>query len=167
MRAPSSYPPYRRRHRHAWRIALGLLSACSTVSNIKGPEDGASTETGARAYRARRSAGAADASRLDLGARDAAAASFSTREQLRANFLQIEAGDAGSRRKKCRRSRRPTTIRRESVLATINDDPSYCNKERTDAIRLDLNRYLAGDYSPNSAHGPLAHRFSGASFTGV
>ena len=37
---------------------------------------------------------------------------------------------------------------RESVLQTINENANYCNKERTDAIRKDLNRYLAGDYRP-------------------
>jgi hypothetical protein len=39
---------------------------------------------------------------------------------------------------------------RESVLATIKDDLRYCNKERTAAIRRDLNRYLAGDYAPTA-----------------
>jgi hypothetical protein len=39
---------------------------------------------------------------------------------------------------------------RESVLAQINDDPRYCNKDRLSAIRADLNRYLAGDYSPSA-----------------
>jgi hypothetical protein len=32
-------------------------------------------------------------------------------------------------------------------LDSIKDNPSYCNKERTAAIRRDLNRYLTGDYS--------------------
>jgi hypothetical protein len=37
---------------------------------------------------------------------------------------------------------------RESVLETIKHDANYCNKERNDAIRADLKRYLAGDYAP-------------------
>ena len=37
-----------------------------------------------------------------------------------------------------------------SVTETINADPTYCNKERTDAIRADLKRYLGGDYSPTA-----------------
>jgi hypothetical protein len=36
----------------------------------------------------------------------------------------------------------------ESVKDTISEDPNYCNKERLDAIRKDLRRYLAGDYAP-------------------
>ena len=39
---------------------------------------------------------------------------------------------------------------RESVLASIKDDLGYCNNERTAAIRRDLNRYLAGDYTPSA-----------------
>jgi hypothetical protein len=39
---------------------------------------------------------------------------------------------------------------RESVTDTIKSDPKYCNKERTDAIRADLKRYLAGDYTPTA-----------------
>jgi hypothetical protein len=38
----------------------------------------------------------------------------------------------------------------ESVLAGIGDDPTYCSKGRTDAIRADLTRYLAGDYTPSA-----------------
>jgi hypothetical protein len=36
---------------------------------------------------------------------------------------------------------------RQSVLDKIKGDPNYCNKERTAAIRADLNRYLVGDFS--------------------
>jgi hypothetical protein len=37
-----------------------------------------------------------------------------------------------------------------SVTETIKADPNYCSKERTDAIRIDLRRYLAGDYAPTA-----------------
>src|SRR4029077_9048792 len=36
----------------------------------------------------------------------------------------------------------------ESVTATIVADPNYCNNERLAAIRVDLRRYLSGDYEP-------------------
>lgn len=36
----------------------------------------------------------------------------------------------------------------ESVSDSISEDASYCNKERLDAIRKDLKRYLSGDYAP-------------------
>ena len=38
----------------------------------------------------------------------------------------------------------------ESVTDTIKSDQKYCNKDRTDAIRADLKRYLAGDYAPTA-----------------
>lgn len=38
----------------------------------------------------------------------------------------------------------------ESVTATISEDPNYCNPERLAAIRVDLKRYLSGDYAPKS-----------------
>jgi hypothetical protein len=38
----------------------------------------------------------------------------------------------------------------DSVTKTIRDDLGYCNKDRTAAIRKDLNRYLAGDYTPSA-----------------
>jgi hypothetical protein len=38
----------------------------------------------------------------------------------------------------------------KSVTDTIKSDPKYCNKDRTDAIRADLKRYLAGDYAPTA-----------------
>jgi hypothetical protein len=39
---------------------------------------------------------------------------------------------------------------REAVLHTIKADGNYCTKERNDAIRADLRRYLAGDYNPTA-----------------
>ena len=33
-------------------------------------------------------------------------------------------------------------------METIKHDSNYCTKERNDAIRADLRRYLAGDYTP-------------------
>jgi hypothetical protein len=38
----------------------------------------------------------------------------------------------------------------DSVTDTIKANPKYCTKERTDAIRADLKRYLAGDYTPTA-----------------
>jgi hypothetical protein len=38
----------------------------------------------------------------------------------------------------------------KSVTDTIKSDPKYCNKDRTDAIRADLKRYLAGDFAPTA-----------------
>ena len=38
----------------------------------------------------------------------------------------------------------------KSVTDIIKDDMRYCSPERTAAIRVDLNRYLGGDYTPSA-----------------
>ena len=148
MRAP--HPHFRRSAVVAASLvlALSLLAACGTVSRIKGPEDGASTERAAR-----------DVAPDDPLARPTQVGWTSARatrcgfifspEQLRANFLGAEQ-TSGRTPAEMRKIEKAYDYTRESVLATINDNPSYCNKERTDAIRLDLNRYLAGDYTPKA-----------------
>lgn len=129
-------------------FALGVLSACSTVSRIKGPEDGASTEKAARNV-------APDdplARPTQVGwtsARATRCGFIFSPEQLRANFLAAESA-SGRSPAEMQKIEKAYDYTRESVLATINDNPGYCNKERTDAIRLDLNRYLAGDYTPKA-----------------
>jgi hypothetical protein len=68
--------------------------------------------------------------------------------RLRANFMaSAAASNSPDQIKKLERAYDYTF---ESVLAGIGDDPSYCSKARTDAIRADLNRYLAGDFAPSA-----------------
>ena len=71
-------------------------------------------------------------------------------DQLRADFLASEAR-LGVPPEQMSKIEHAYDYTRDSVLASIKDDPGYCNKERTAAIRRDLNRYLAGDYSPDGA----------------
>jgi hypothetical protein len=68
--------------------------------------------------------------------------------RLRANYLaSAAASNSPDQMKKLEHAYDYTF---ESVLAGIGDDPSYCSKGRTDAIRADLTRYLAGDYTPSA-----------------
>ncbi len=148
MRAPHPHARRSAAVAASLALALSLLAACGTVSRIKGPEDGASTERAAR-----------DVAPDDPLARPTQVGWTSARatrcgfifspEQLRANFLGAEQA-SGRTPAEMRKIEKAYDYTRESVLATINDNPSYCNKERTDAIRLDLNRYLAGDYTPKA-----------------
>ena len=129
-------------------IALAALSACSTVNRIKGPEDGASTEKAAR-----------DVKPDDPLARPTQVGWTSARatrcgfifspDQLRANYIAAEIA-AGRSPAEMRKIEKAYDYTHESVLYTINDNSGYCNKERLDAIRADLNRYLSGDYTPNA-----------------
>ena len=67
-------------------------------------------------------------------------------DQLRADFLASEQR-AGIPPEQMQKIEKAYDYTRLSVLDSIKDNPSYCNKERTAAIRRDLNRYLTGDYS--------------------
>jgi hypothetical protein len=120
------------------------LPACSLGQ--RGPNEGASTEKEARRV-----------SPDDPMARPIQVAWTSARasrcgflfnpDQLRSNYLASEE-QAGATPDQMKKIVHAYDYTRETVLATIQDNSSYCDKERTDAIRMDLNRYLAGDYTP-------------------
>ena len=63
--------------------------------------------------------------------------------RLRANYLAAEtrAGNPPER---------AYDYTLQSVADIIKDDMRYCSPERTAAIRVDLNRYLGGDYTPSA-----------------
>lgn len=72
--------------------------------------------------------------------------------QLRASYLASEM-QAGKTPNEIAKLERAYDYTRESVTATIKDNLAYCNAERTKAIRTDLNRYLAGDFTPSARMG--------------
>ncbi|MGA7457330.1 MAG: hypothetical protein WBW51_08460 [Methyloceanibacter sp.] len=69
--------------------------------------------------------------------------------QLRANYMAAEM-QAGNTPEQMEKIERAYDFTLQSVTATIRDDLRYCSQERTAAIRKDLNRYLAGDYTPSA-----------------
>ena len=131
-------------------LALTTLAACSTVSSIRGTQ-GASNDAEATQMKPE-----------DPLARPTQVAWTSARarycgfifdpSRLRSDYLAAEArkGATESQMKKLKKAYDYTL---DSVTITIQDDPTYCNKSRTDAIRKDLNRYLAGDYTPSATAG--------------
>jgi aerobic-type carbon monoxide dehydrogenase small subunit (CoxS/CutS family) len=131
-------------------LLVGALCACGTVNRIRGTE-GASTEQAARQMAPQ-----------DPMARPIQVAWTSARAshcgfifdpgQLRANYLAAEA-QAGKTPAEMAKIERAYDYTRESVTDQIKGDLSYCTKERTAAIRRDLNRYLAGDYTPSARMG--------------
>lgn len=125
---------------------LAALPACGTVNRLQGPEDGASTETQARNMRP--DDPLARPTQVGWTSARATRCGFVfSPEQLRANFLAAER-QFGYSQVQMQKIEKAYDYTRESVLITINKDQGYCNKERLDAIRIDLNRYLAGDYRP-------------------
>lgn len=72
--------------------------------------------------------------------------------QLRSNYMAAEM-QAGNTPEQMQEIERAYDYTLESVRVTIEETPRYCSTERTAAIRKDLNRYLAGDYTPSSRIG--------------
>jgi hypothetical protein len=60
---------------------------------------------------------------------------------------ELQAGNPPAQMEKIERAYDYTL---QSVSASIKGDVRYCNQGRTAAIRRDLNRYLAGDYTPGA-----------------
>lgn len=125
------------------------LPGCSTVGRITGTaQDGASTDKAAR-YVKPEDPLARPIQVAWTSARAAHCGFMFDPEKLKADYLVDER----------RRGRDPYQLQRlleaydytrESVMDSIQGDPNYCNKARTDAIRADLRRYLAGDYAPTA-----------------
>jgi hypothetical protein len=72
--------------------------------------------------------------------------------QLRANYLAAEA-QSGRTPDEMAKIARAYDYTRDSVAKSIRDNLAYCTPERVAAIRKDLNRYLAGDYTPAARMG--------------
>jgi hypothetical protein len=129
-------------------LSLAGLSACGTVESLRGPAEGASTEKEARNI-APNDPLARPVQVAWTSARASYCGFIFNADQLRASYLAAEqmAGNTPEQMKKIAHAYDYT---RDSTYKTIKDDLAYCNKERTDAIRKDLHRYLAGDYTPSS-----------------
>ena len=128
-------------------LLLAALSACGTIDRVRG-KDGASTEKEARNVTPEDPL----ARPIQVGWTSARASHCGfvfNPSQLRSDFLAAEA-QAGATPEQMQKIERAYDYTRDSVTAAIKDDLGYCNKERTAAIRRDLNRYLAGDYAPSA-----------------
>ena len=128
-------------------LILAALSACSTVDLVRN-KDGATTESEARNVTPEDPL----ARPIQVGWTSARASHCGfvfNPDQLRSDFMASEVR-AGATPEQMQKIERAYDYTRESVLGRIKDDLNYCNRERTAAIRRDLNRYLAGDYSPTA-----------------
>ncbi len=128
-------------------LALAGLMGCGAVERIRGPREGASNDKEAR-YISPEDPLARPVQVAWTSARASYCGFIFDPDQLRANFLAAEAQTVAP--DKMAKIEKAYDYTRQSVLDSIKDDPGYCNTERTAAIRHDLNRYLAGDYSPTA-----------------
>jgi hypothetical protein len=132
----------------AMSLLAAMLSGCGTVDRLRGPKTGATNETEARNVAPEDPL----ARPIQVGWTSARASHCGfvfNPDQLRADFLASEQR-AGVPPEQMAKIEKAYDYTRQQVFNTIKDDPGYCNKERTAAIRRDLNRYLAGDYSPRA-----------------
>jgi hypothetical protein len=131
-------------------LALTTLAACGTVSRVRGTQ-GASNDAEATQMKPE-----------DPLARPTQVAWTSARarhcgfifdpSRFRSDYLAAEARK-GATEIQIKKLTKAYDYTLDSVTITIQDNPTYCNKSRTDAIRKDLNRYLAGDYTPSARAG--------------
>ncbi|HET7447095.1 MAG TPA: hypothetical protein VFJ49_04145 [Methyloceanibacter sp.] len=124
-------------------MLLGCSTVSSTVDRIKGPKAPSDTGVGNMAPE--------DPLALPVqvgwtSARASYCGFVFNPDQLRADFLASEQR-LGAPPDQMQKVERAYDYTRQAVLDKIKGDPNYCNKERTAAIRADLNRYLVGDFS--------------------
>jgi hypothetical protein len=133
-------------------LLTAMLAACSTVGStvdrLKGPKEGATSDVEARNV----SPDDPLAAPIQLGWTSARASHCGfvfNPDQLKTDFLAAEQR-LGMPPEQIEKIAKAYDYTRQSVLDSIKNDNGYCNKERLAAIRTDLNRYLAGDYSPTA-----------------
>ncbi len=133
-------------------LILGVLAGCGAVDRMRGittsSSEGASTEQAARNVSPENPL----ARPIQVGWTSARASHCGfvfNPDQLRADFLASEAR-SGVPPEMMPKIEHAYDYTRQSVAETIKDDIGYCTKDRTAAIRRDLNRYLAGDYEPTA-----------------
>lgn len=131
-------------------LFAALLAGCGSVERVTG-KIGANPETEARSV-ARDDPLARPTQVGWTSARASHCGFIFDPAQLKASYLASEAR-AGKTPQQIAELERAYDYTRESVTRTIKDDLSYCNKTRTAAIRHDLNRYLAGDFTPTARTG--------------
>ena len=128
-------------------LGFGVLQGCSTVGRVTGSgQEGVSTDKAAR-YVTPEDPLARPIQLAWTSARASHCGFMFDPVRLKADYMADES----------RRGVDPYQLQRYSeaydytlgsVMEEIKGDPNYCTKARTDAIRADLKRYLAGDYTP-------------------
>jgi len=68
-------------------------------------------------------------------------------EKLKSNFLAAEMAQ-GAGPEQLQKIEREYEFTRASVAKKIAEDPGYCTELKTQEIKRDLNRHLAGDFTP-------------------
>jgi hypothetical protein len=132
-------------------LSLGFLTGCSTVSQVTSQvagKEGVSTDKAAR-YVPPEDPLARPIQVAWTSARASRCGFMFDPAKLKADYLGDEAR-RGVDQSQLQKLAQAYDYTHDSVTQTINADANYCSKERTDAIRADLKRYLGGDYAPTA-----------------
>jgi hypothetical protein len=128
-------------------FGFGALQGCSTVGRVTGSgQEGVSSDKAAR-YVTPQDPLARPIQLAWTSARASYCGFMFDPVKLKADYMADESR-RGADPYQLQRYSEAYDYTRESVLHTIKADGNYCTKERNDAIRADLKRYLAGDYTP-------------------
>jgi hypothetical protein len=128
-------------------LVVALLQGCSTVGRVTGSgQEGVSSDKAAR-YVTPQDPLARPIQVAWTSARASQCGFMFDPVKLKADFMAEEAR-RGLDQNQLQRTSEAYDYTRDSVMDTIKHDSNYCTKERNDAIRADLRRYIAGDYTP-------------------
>lgn len=128
-------------------LGVALLQGCSTVGSVTGSGQGGVSSDKAARYVTPQDPLARPIQVAWTSARASHCGFVFDPVKLKADFMAAEAR-SGVDQNQLKRISDAYDYTRDSVTETIKQDSNYCTKERNDAIRADLRRYLAGDYTP-------------------
>jgi len=128
-------------------LGVALLQGCSTVGSVSGSGQGGVSSDKAARYVTPQDPLARPIQVAWTSARASHCGFVFDPVKLKADFMAAEAR-SGVDQNQLKRISDAYDYTRDSVTETIKQDSNYCTKERNDAIRADLRRYLAGDYTP-------------------
>jgi hypothetical protein len=128
-------------------LCVAILQGCSTVGSVTGSGQGGVSSDKAARYVTPQDPLARPIQVAWTSARASHCGFMFDPVKLKADFMAEEAR-RGVDQNQLQRTSEAYDYTRDSVTETIKHDNNYCTKERNDAIRADLKRYLAGDYTP-------------------
>jgi hypothetical protein len=134
-------------------VAALLLAGCGTASRL-GFGDKPEKEASQADPLARPNTPTSRATQVAWTAARAQYCAFGlNRQKLRAEYLAYE-GSQGASPEEMQRIARTYDLTFEAFYTRVREIPNYCTRTRIEEIRPDINRHLAGDYTPSQRKPP-------------
>ncbi|MEC9367225.1 MAG: hypothetical protein VX871_00850 [Pseudomonadota bacterium] len=129
-------------------LVAGLLAGCSTGSRLGLTEKPKDASAPAPVDLSRENSPSNRATQVAWTAARAQYCAFNMRsEKLRVDYLAYE-GRQGLSAEDMAKLTRLYDLTYNTFYAQIRETPTYCTRDRIDEIRPEINRHLAGDYTP-------------------